>query len=207
MSLLKTENPFGDDAFKTCHNFDGDGVPDLAIGAPGESSGSGAVYVAYLNLDGTVKSSVNISNSNTAMDAFGTSLAAGDFDGDGVLDLAIGAPGESSGSGAVYVAYLHFNGTVKSSVNIPNSNTAMDAFGTSLAAGDFDGDGVLDLAIGAPGESSGSGAVYVAYLNLDGTVKDTNKISDPKYTGFGYKLGSGVMVNLKSTSVTFLMDS
>ena len=169
-------------------DFDGDGVPDLAIGAPGESSGSGAVYVAYLNLDGTVKSSVNIPNSNTAMDAFGTSLAAGDFDGDGVLDLAIGAPGESSGSGAVYVAYLHFNGTVKSSVNIPNSNTAMDAFGTSLAAGDFDGDGVLDLAIGAPGESSGSGAVYVAYLNLDGTVKDTNKISDPKYTGFGYAL-------------------
>ena len=139
-------------------DFDGDGVPDLAIGAPGESSGSGAVYVAYLNSDGTVDSSVNIASSTTAMDAFGTSLAAGDFDGDGVPDLAIGAPGESSGSGAVHVAYLNSDGTVDSSVNIASSTTAMDAFGTSLAAGDFDGDGILDLAIGAPGESNGSGA-------------------------------------------------
>ena len=93
-------------------DFDGDGVPDLAIGAPGESSGSGAVYVAYLNLDGTVKSSVNISPCLTILilpwTHLAMALAADDFDGDGVPDLAIGAPGESSGSGAVYVAYLNF---------------------------------------------------------------------------------------------------
>ena len=161
---------------------------DLAIGAPGEDNGAGKVHVTYLNSDGTVNSPVSIANPNTAADAFGTSLAAGDFDGDGALDLAIGAPGENNGAGKVYVAYLNSDGTVKSLINITNSNTAADAFGTSLAAGDFDGDGALDLAIGAPGEDNGAGKVYVAYLNSNGTVKNTNKISDPKYAGFGHAL-------------------
>ena len=169
-------------------DFDGNGVPDLAIGAPGDSNGAGIVHVAYLHSNGTVKSSVNIPNSNTTADAFGTSLAAGDFDGDGVLDLAIGSPGEDNDAGAVHVAYLHSNGTVKSLVNMANSNTTADAFGTSLAAGDFDGDGVLDLAIGSPGEDNDAGAVHVAYLHSNGTIKNTTKISDPKYAGFGYAL-------------------
>ena len=86
------------------------------------------------------------------------------------------------------MAYLHSNGTVKSLVNMANSNTTADAFGTSLAAGDFDGDGVLDLAIGAPGEDNDAGAVHVAYLYSNGTIKNTTKISDPKYAGFGYAL-------------------
>ena len=188
LSMFNNLDSFMFGAALAAGDFDGNGVPDLAIGAPGEDNGAGKVHVTYLNSDGTVNSPVSIANPNTAADAFGTSLAAGDFDGDGALDLAIGAPGENNGAGKVYVAYLNSNGTVKSLVSIANSNTAADAFGTSLAAGDFDGDGVLDLVIGAPGEDNGAGKVHVTYMNSDGTIKNTNKISDPKYAGFGYAL-------------------
>ena len=188
LSMFNNLDSFMFGAALAAGDFDGNGVPDLAIGAPGEDNGAGKVHVTYLNSDGTVNSPVSIANPNTAADAFGTSLAAGDFDGDGALDLAIGAPGEDNGAGKVYVAYLNSDGTVNSLVSIANSNTAADAFGTSLAAGDFDGDGVLDLAIGAPGEDNGAGKVHIAYLNSDGTIKNTNKISDPKYAGFGYAL-------------------
>ena len=69
---------------------------------------------------------------------------AGDFDGDGTRDLALGAPGHDhvrvrySHSG--HVVFLHPNAT---SVQKPG-------FGWALAVGDFNGDGYSDLAVGAP---------------------------------------------------------
>ncbi len=64
-----------------------------------------------------------------------------------------------------------------------------DFFGTSVASlGDLDGDGVGDLAVGARGDSDGGldrGAVWVLFLNTDGTVKSHQKINDTKggFTG------------------------
>jgi FG-GAP repeat len=97
----------------------------------------------------------------------------GDFDGDGVSDLAIGAPGEDVGvegaettdAGAVNVVYGSPHGLrvghnqlwTEDDTGIVDSE-AGDEFGTALAAGDFDGDGFADLAIGAPGRASGSAA-------------------------------------------------
>jgi hypothetical protein len=40
---------------------------------------------------------------------------------------------------------------------------AGDLFGDALAAGDFNGDGRADLAIGAPGENNARGVVHVLY--------------------------------------------
>ena len=186
-------NNFNFDTFGTslaAGDFDGDGVPDLAIGDPGDGTGSGAVHIAYLYSNGTVSSTIKLTGFNLSiLDTFGTSLAAEDFDGDGVPDLAIGAPGDGNGSGAVHIAYLYSNGTVSSTIKLTDFNLSiLDTFGTSLAAGDFDGDGVPDLAIGAPGDGNGSGAVHIAYLYSNGTVKNTIKIFDPDNTGFGYAL-------------------
>jgi hypothetical protein len=183
-------------------DIDGDGVPDIAVGATGDDDGGaecGAVYVLFMNRDGTVKSEQKISASAgglsgplTSVDRFGGAVAGiGDLDGDGINDLAVGAYGDDDGGsdqGAVYVLFLAADGTVKSEQKISSSAGGLgavlansDFFGTSVGGlGDLDNDGLTDLVIGANGDDDGGtfrGAVYVLFLNGDGTVKAHQKIS------------------------------
>ena len=112
-------------------------------------------------------------------DHFGFSLAAGDFNGGGHDDLAIGVPHEDIGlklnTGVVNVIYgtsnrLSSNGDQIWDQDSPNVNGVtepFDNFGRSLTTGDFNGDGRDDLAIGVPFEDVGSivdgGVVNVLY--------------------------------------------
>lgn len=182
----------------TAGDFNSDGRDDLAIGAPGETydyngtlSGAGMVEVLY---GSTAKLTANENDQFIALTlgytpsaggAFGSSLSAGDFDGDGYGDLAIGAPQEevninvtSSGGktdgGAAYVVYSSgsaglglfepqqwkqgegFSGTL---AGTPSSGAQ---FGFAVAAGDFNGDGYSDLAIGIPHEAN-AGTLEVIY--------------------------------------------
>ncbi len=153
-------------------DFNGDGYDDLAIGAPGENNSAGMVHILYSSPTGltstgsqTFTQSSLGTDSSEAGDRFGASLAAGDFNGDGYDDLAVGIPGEDIGSisdaGAVSIIFGSVNGLTGSrdqfwhqdSVNVPGGAEAGDQFGYSLATGDFNGEDVngksmCDLAVG-----------------------------------------------------------
>ncbi len=200
--VLDNFDGFGSSA-ASLGDLDGDGVSDLAVGAFRDDDGGtnrGAVWVLALNSDGTVKSHRKISDTEGGFtgvldnaDYFGTSIAPlGDLDGDGVVDLAVGAIGDDdggSGRGAVWVLFLNSDGTVKAHQKISDTEGGFtgvlddsDSFGVSAASlGDLDGDGVVDLAVGVWGDDDGGlerGAVWVLFLNSDGTVKSHQKISD-----------------------------
>ena len=201
--ILENTDVFGY-ALAALGDLDGDGVGDLAVGAPGEDgegtppdADRGAVWVLFLNPDGTVKAHQKISSTEGGFtgtlddgDRFGISVCSlGDLDLDGVGDLAVGTDFDDDGtraSGAVWVLFLNSDGTVKRHQKISNTEggftgtlAVADRFGTSVAfLGDHDGDGVGDLAVGAVGDNDGNGgAVWVLFLNSDGTVKSHQKIS------------------------------
>ncbi len=173
-------------------DFNGDGYDDLAIGAPDEDVGaepqSGAVRVLNGSSSGLTATGIQIwhelsFSSNRHFRNFGRTLAAGDFNGDAFVDLAIGAPstmlGEANFAGGVQVIYGTPMGLTgdqsqwwdQDSPNIPGAPEENDFFGDALTAGDFDGDGFADLAIGVPGEDLGqvedAGGVQVLYGSSD----------------------------------------
>jgi hypothetical protein len=114
----------------------------------------------------------NPTGADPSADAFGTAFAAGDFDGDGTADLAIGAPSAADPFTGAYTApgrvYLFGGGApadrvLKTTEHTSSTIAASEAsgFGASLASvGDVSGDGRTDLAIGAP-TAGANGAVYL----------------------------------------------
>lgn len=212
-------------------DVDGDGVVDLAVGAPlyreKDQPKSGTVWIAFLNADGTVKSTVRVDGEGSGFDGdldkedwFGDGVAGiGDLDGDGVPDLAVGAPGDDDGDGAdkgaVWILFLRRDGLVdryqKISARAGNFGGGLDPYEGFAAAvgsiGDVDADGVVDLAVGVPYDDSGGsgidswpGAVWILFMNADGTVKDQNKISKSNNV-LASKLNSGDMFGWDVTAV------
>jgi hypothetical protein len=139
-------------------DFSNDGKLDLVVvNSPAVSSNTVGLLLG--NGDGTFQSPTNLT-----VGGLPTALAAGDFNHDGNMDLAVTADGSPSGS-VVSILLGNGNGTFQ-----PHVDYAV-AFGTvTVMATDFNADGKLDLIVGAYGLSQG-GIVSVLFGNGDGTFQ------------------------------------
>lgn len=169
-------------------DLDDDGVVDLAVGATNQlGTWEGALYILFMNTDGSIKSNVMLTCTEAfgEQDSFGSSICAlGDLDDDGVEDIGVGAGYDGDGGyqrGAIWILFMKKDGSVKAQQKISSLQgnftatlDTRDVFGTgSTAVGDLDGDGNIEMAVGA----RYSGVVYILYLNDNGTVKSYTTIS------------------------------
>jgi hypothetical protein len=123
-------------------DLDGDGALDLAVvdqDCPLGTCGGGSVSVLLGNGDGTLRSAVPYATSTNPQ-----SIAIGDFDEDGVPDLAVvnAVSIITQGPGTISILLGNGDGTFQPGTEFP----AGDGPGAIVAA-DLDGDGHLDLAV------------------------------------------------------------
>ncbi|XP_050099003.1 integrin alpha-PS1 isoform X2 [Anopheles aquasalis] len=112
---------------------------------------------------------------------FGSTLLSVDVNGDGLLDLLVGAPNyfNRTDGGAVYV-YLNRGTTFDQRYQQRLTGRLESRFGTAIAAcGDLNRDGMNDVAIGAPYELGGRGRVYLHSGTAHGLSPEPSQIIDP----------------------------
>jgi len=158
-----------DPAVRPATDVNGDGYADLVVGAPGVGGvGPGQVLVFFggpaiwnSRFAGDDTTPDLVFTGEARGDSFGASVVVGDLTGDGVVDLAVGAPsaaagGADAGRVLVFVGPLREGrGAAMADVTIGGA-APFGRLGFALAAGDLDGDGVQDLACGAPADALGA---------------------------------------------------
>eukprot|EP01129_Flabellula_baltica_P009126 TRINITY_DN3674_c0_g1_i6.p1 TRINITY_DN3674_c0_g1~~TRINITY_DN3674_c0_g1_i6.p1 ORF type:complete len:614 (+),score=133.75 TRINITY_DN3674_c0_g1_i6:248-2089(+) len=179
--------------------------------------GVGALYIYFMNGDGTAKRIQKISakygdlNIDILPDMhLGNSVAClPDLDGDGVPDVVVGAPGTEYvvSVGMVYVLFLEVSGKVKGYQEIsPYGYPDLDFgvvwnFGYSMVSiGDLNGDGIPDIAVGSPKSLS----VWILFLRNDGTVLGLEHI---QHVGGNNQFGRSMALYIDGNNETNIIVS
>ncbi|XP_053678049.1 integrin alpha-PS1 [Anopheles nili] len=171
-----------------------------AGGAPRAAQGNGEVVIFMNRERNSPFDPVGSLRGEQFGSGFGSTLASADVNGDGLLDLLVGAPNyfNRTDGGAVYV-YLNLGSSFDQKYKQRLTGRLESRFGTSITnCGDLNHDGLDDVAIGAPYESNGRGCVYIHFGVKDGALSpepvQTIDPSDLFPTGartFGSSLAGG----------------
>ena len=141
--------------FVAVGDFNGDGIPDLAIATSGNyDTDPGSVAIWLGKGDGTFTAKASLA---AGIDPQG--VAVGDFNGDGIPDLAV----VNYYSNTVTILLGKGDGTFTAAAVSPATGSAP----YFVASGDFNGDGKADLAVANSGDSS----LTILLGNGDGTFK------------------------------------
>ncbi|NRA56500.1 MAG: VCBS repeat-containing protein [Phycisphaerales bacterium] len=178
-------------------DINGDGVGDAIFGADGVDvdgrSLAGEVYVIFGEADGlpALRSMSQLDGSNgftfrgaAARDRLGRATGSGDFNGDGLSDVVIGAPYVDTGSYGAGETYVVFGRN--------------DGYPASLGPSDLDGSNGFRIPGVAAGERSGSAAGGVGDLNGDGVDDLMVSRRDLVYVVFGSESGFDPVFDLST---------
>ena len=182
-------------------DLNADGLLDLVVGAHlYGASNQGRIYIFHNTGTTIATNNTNATVANTILTAsssnfrFGFSLASGDFNGDSIQDLVVGAYEYNSFQGAAYFFYNTTNGITATSTTAATTfflgESIGDQVGISISAGDYNGDGFSDVLMGANKFNASQGRAYILHsvgvngINPVGNLSSSNSI----FTG---ETGSG----------------
>ena len=185
-------------------DWDGDGVPDLAVGSL-VSSGTVSVLSSPVESGSLDAAEATWTGEQSGEEAGAALSDPGDLDGDGLVDLLVGAPlgeGDEASAGRVYLLLDPLaGGDLADAEGVWLGGTTGDELGASVALAS--GDSSTLLVLGAPGAVSGAGAVFLVVDPEAGTWSVATEGHEMSASHSNDELGISLLASGEGSSGAF----